>query len=368
VTSQKGLNEQWVETGSLPASALWVNPQRQPIRKESDESPKPASDRAEGVDHDSFKAAVLYLVVCPRQAEEKRFELGQGRSTIGRGEDNVIQYRHQSLSRRHAELCVDEEIVRVTDLRSKNGLYYKGRRVVSCDVSVGEAFRCGDVVFAVERKSARVATLPVSERTLISSSDGRESSVDALPNAPTTPNAMVEGDRRYRDRAFVLIRATELCVSNVPLDRMLDELVGLALAMQVMPVDRIVLCMLDAESAEMKPRVVKALAGRGDSHWSGRVINAIVNAGAASMFSDVSADTSLGGDRASDAHVRAALASPINPGNGVIGVLYADSLSLTGCFDPDDLSLLRALANLAALAIDGAAFRSAQPHTSLVPP
>jgi adenylate cyclase len=323
---------------------------------------------SEGGDRDTLDVTVLHLVVNPRQAEERRFELEQGRSTIGRSEDNIIQCIHQSLSRRHAELYVDGETVRVTDLRSKNGLYFNGRRVSFCDISVGEMFRCGDVVFAIERKSARVAMPPASERTLISSSDGCESSVEVLPDAPTAPNVVVEGDRRYKDRAFVLIRATEVCVSDVPLERMLDELVVLALAVQVMPADRIVLFTLDAESAEMKPRVVKALAGRGEFPCSGRVINAVVNAGAASMFSDVSADASLGGDRASDAHVHAALAVPINPGNGVIGVLYADSLTLTGCFVPDDLALLRALANLAALAIDGAAFRSVQPHTSLAPP
>ena len=311
---------------------------------------------------------MLVLVVNPRHAEEKKFELEQGRSTIGRSEDNVIQCDHQSLSRRHAEVYVDGESVRVTDLRSKNGVYFNGRRVSFCDISVGEMFRCGDVVFAIERKSARMAMPHASERTLISPAEVREGSFEVLSDAPTAPNVVAEGDRRHKDGLSLLIRATELCVSDISLDRMLDELVVLALAVQVLPADRIVLFMLDAESAEMKPRVVKALSGRGDSPCSARVINAVVNAGSAAIFSDVSEDTSLGGDAGGDKHVRAALAAPINPGNGVIGVLYADSLSLTGCFAPDDLALLRAVANLAAIAIDGAAFRSVQVHGSLAPP
>ena len=52
------------------------------------------------------------------------------------------------------------------------------------------------------------------------------------------------------------------------------------------------------------------------------------------------------------------MAVPINPGGGTIGVLYADSVSKVGAFRPDDLALFRALANMAAVAMDSAALRA----------
>ena len=48
---------------------------------------------------------------------------------------------------------------------------------------------------------------------------------------------------------------------------------------------------------------------------------------------------------------------PINPGGGTIGVLYADSVSRTEAFRSDDLALFRALANIAAVAMDSDALR-----------
>ena len=52
---------------------------------------------------------------------------------------------------------------------------------------------------------------------------------------------------------------------------------------------------------------------------------------------------------------------PINPGGGTIGVIYVDSLMKSDCFRPDDLALLRAIANMAAVAIESAALRGGEP-------
>lgn len=76
----------------------------------------------------------------------------------------------------------------------------------------------------------------------------------------------------------------------------------------------------------------------------------VVDRGSPTSVADVSTDENLPGDARDDAAIRSAMAVPINPGGGTIGVLYADSVSRTDAFRPDDLALFRALANISAVA------------------
>jgi GAF domain-containing protein len=178
--------------------------------------------------------------------------------------------------------------------------------------------------------------------------------LDAALGKRVTTEPVVE-DQRYKDKLFLLIRASELLVGDLGLDRTLEELV--VLAVQVLEVDRIALLTLDEHTLQMKPQVLKTFVGAAPRPYSKRVIDWVVDQGSPTSFSDVSRDTSLPGDAKADAAIKAAMAVPLNPGGGTIGVLYADSVSRADAFKPDDLALFRALANMAAVAMDSHALR-----------
>ena len=108
----------------------------------------------------------------------------------------------------------------------------------------------------------------------------------------------------------------------------------------------------------MKPRVIKTFVGAAPRPYSKRVVDWVVDKGSPTSFADVSRDTSLPGDpRREDTAIKGAMAVPIDPGGGTIGVLYADSVSRVDAFKPDDLALFRALANMAAVTMDNHALR-----------
>jgi GAF domain-containing protein len=113
----------------------------------------------------------------------------------------------------------------------------------------------------------------------------------------------------------------------------------------------------------MRPRVIKTFVALSQQPYSKRVVDWVVDHGSPACFADVSRDRSLPGDASKDFNVRGAMCVPINPGGGTIGVIYADSLSRSDGFRPDDLALLRALTNLAAAAIESAALRSGERQT-----
>ena len=290
----------------------------------------------------------------PGLPEEQTMVLSPGSVTIGRTKDNQIVCMHKSLSRKHAQLDFDGKKLRVADLQSKNGIFFNGRRVPSCELVEGDSFRCGDITFLVEGATTRSPKISVGVNTQVSPL-GIENSLSKRVTKLPPPAVVVEDDQRYKDKLFLLIRASELLVGEMALDRVLDELV--VLAVQVLEVDRIALLALDEESLEMRPLVIKTFVGAAPRPYSKRVIDWVVDKGSPTSFTDVSKDKTLPGDSKEDAQIKSAMAVPINPGGGTIGVLYADSVSRTDTFRPDDLALFRALANIAAVAMDSHALR-----------
>jgi len=294
---------------------------------------------------------VLSLVMNPGTSEEQTLILAPGTSTIGRTKDNQIVCMHKSLSRKHAQLDYDGTKVRVADLQSKNGLYFEGKRVPTCELVEGDSFRCGDITFLLEGATMRRPKHSAGAQTL-PSPIGLEA---ALGKRLTGDPVVVEDQQRYKDKLFLLIRASELLVGELALDRALEEII--VLAVQVLEVDRIALLTLDEQTAQMKPKVLKTFVGAAPRPYSKRVIDWVVDKGSPTSFADVSRDTSLPGDAKEDAAIKSAMAVPINPGGGTIGVLYADSVSRADAFRPDDLALFRALANMSAIVMDNHALR-----------
>ena len=276
-----------------------------------------------------------------------------GTSTIGRTKENHIVCMHKSLSRKHAQLDYDGKTVRIADLQSKNGIYHDGKRVPACEIVEGDTFRCGDITFLLEGATTRSPKISVGAQTLPSPLGLDASLSKRVTKVPHVVH--VDEEQRYKDKLFLLIRASELLVGEQPLDRMLDELV--VLAVQVLEVDRIALLTLDEKTLEIKPKVIKTFVGAAPRPYSKRVVDWVVDKGSPTSFSDVSRDKTLPGDAKEDAAIRAAMAVPINPGGGTVGVLYADSVSKADAFRPDDLALFRALANMAAVALDSHALR-----------
>jgi len=307
------------------------------------------------------------LVMNPGSPEEQTFPVAEGTVTIGRTRDNAVFCLHKSLSRKHAKLDFDGRTLRITDLQSKNGVYFNGRRVGRCELVEGDTFRCGDITFLLENATAKSNRHSRSDRIAqtLPSPFAVDPSISRRPTAhPPGPHVTMEDDQRYKDKLFLLIRASELCVSELAIQRVLDELV--VLAVQVLAVDRIALLTLDEKTLEMRPRVTKTFAQTAGPPFSKRVVDWVVDNGSPASFADVSRDRTLPGDPSTDVNIRGAMCVPINPGGGTIGVIYADSLSRSECFRPDDLALLRAIANIAAVAIESDALRSGgQPAKSI---
>jgi DNA-binding NtrC family response regulator len=105
----------------------------------------------------------IELRVSGARARPNPLRLGQGVCTIGAGEGSDLMIESDSVSRRHAEVSLVPEGVRVVDLGSKNGLFYLGNRFQSMTLHPGSRFRVGPVEFEISVDEQVLASMPGEE-------------------------------------------------------------------------------------------------------------------------------------------------------------------------------------------------------------
>src|SRR5690606_27251601 len=96
-------------------------------------------------------------------------------------------------------------------------------------------FRCGEIVFLVEGAAAESVAISVAVQTLPSPLALHAQLGQRRPHAPS-PVLVEQGDR-FKDKLFVLVRASELLVGPLPLDAVLESLA--ALSVQALEADRL---------------------------------------------------------------------------------------------------------------------------------
>jgi pSer/pThr/pTyr-binding forkhead associated (FHA) protein len=117
---------------------------------------------------------ILLLRVADGELVGTRFRV-TGPSVVGRSPDCTVSIADPSLSRRHFELVRSDDMWRVTDLASRNGLSVNGTPVRHAIVGPGDEIRAGAVTFRLE-----IATSRLSE---VTGEDRAESAVDAAAAA-----------------------------------------------------------------------------------------------------------------------------------------------------------------------------------------
>lgn len=79
----------------------------------------------------------------------KRLELSQAVTTVGRDPSCEFCIESAMLSRKHAELRVDGDVLRVSDLHSRNGTYINGQRIQNAIARPGDELRFDEQTFRV---------------------------------------------------------------------------------------------------------------------------------------------------------------------------------------------------------------------------
>lgn len=299
------------------------------------------------------------LYIYPKRGAGFSIELGSHAVSLGRAADNTIPLGDPFCSSRHAVIRPGEDGFVVEDAGSKNGTYLNGRRIEEpSELRTGDEIRVGGVRIVFDRPLS-VAV----EMTDESSSVTRVNTVvpiqDLLrrpgqPSAAGTPGP--DGSQDDREIAAVLGEVSQALLLHRPLAELLDHIMGLISTHVSM--DRGVLMLAEGEPPRLQIKSVQVNSPslQAEKIQVSRGIVAMAYEQRLSvMTTDAAADPRfMARESIVAAGIRSALCVPLWNNKAVIGVLYADRLSLARAFNEKDLRLLTLLANLAAVKIENA--------------
>ena len=298
------------------------------------------------------------------------YDFAAGEVVIGRSPDCQIVLRDFGISRNHAKIVVGEDgSARILDLKSKNGTQVNGVPVVEAPLRDGDTILLGkfELTFgkALESKVVLDEAKPLSEEagTIIRSVGELSRLLTAAPvpaapadekKAPAVDLQEIEKSNRILK---VLTKVAETLIAVRPVEEVLQQV--MEIVFEHMPADRGFL-MLEEETqgARLVPMVVKHRSpggGEGRITVSKTIADRVMHDRVSILTSDAMVDPRFGaGDSIRFHGIRSAMCAPLWLKDQVIGIIHVDSPMLTNCFTVNDLDLLTALANYAAVAVERA--------------
>jgi len=310
----------------------------------------------------------MYRLIYQDGDTPQAYTFTEGEVTIGRSPDCQIVLKDFGISRTHARLVADEEGVRIQDLKSKNGTQVNGVPVVEAPLKDGDRILLGKFQLAfsktLEGKVVLDEAKPLSEEAgtiirsvgelskLLSDTGQRE----AVGLADKKVSADVQDVEKANRILKVLTKVAETLIAVRPVEEVLQQVMDIVF--EHIPADRGFL-MLSEDGGALTPMVVKHRnsnsASEGKISISKTIADRVTKDRVSILTSDAMVDPRFGaGDSIRFHGIRSAMCAPLWNQAHVIGIIHVDSPMLANCFTLNDLDLLTALANYAAVAVERA--------------
>lgn len=313
-----------------------------------------------------------YVLVCnPNTDHETIYPLNPGRNTIGRAPTNQIVIKHNSLSRRHAEILVerdrpnpDQPRFLVRDLKSLNGTFVNNVKIKQREITLNDGITLGmvplklldtDLDLAEDHDDPTDAPLPIVRH--YSPKQTQVALEDFIDKNQRSGSALrlKEKDQNQRavDKLKILLEVSKQLASSADPAQLLDKI--LELLLEIMNVDRAALLLVDERTKKLEQKAVKARSGLSVRYqfYSTKITNYVRRHGDAVLTDDAAEDRRFEGSHSILVQaIRASMCAPLQPRDEVIGVLYVDNLTCSNAYSAEDLEFLMALANQAAIAIE----------------
>ncbi len=299
------------------------------------------------------------------EGQTRRFLLSGEDVTVGRSSENGIVLNDFSVSRKHALLSEQGGVWTIEDLKSTNGLKVNGEFTPRSEIRAGDVLGIGTFTLTVrEQPTFRGRpSIPISDSSATfvrSIADfNRDFGFDAPPPAKVTEDlAGTMAGRRPAPRekvfeAMVLVARTLIEARDV--GQILSKVVDLLF--DFLPAERVVVVLLE-EDGRPTPTLARRRGKEGPDRepaFSHTIVDSVVRDRVAVLTSDALADDRFeAGQSIRIQQIRSAMCVPLWDRDRVIGALHVDTPLRAGTFTADDLDLLTALGNFAAVAIERA--------------
>src|SRR5229473_1391777 len=287
--------------------------------------------------------------------------------SVGRTEGNDLILNHPSVSRKHAKFELRGEFWWVVDLKSTNGVKLNGNLVTEAQVAAGDKISVGSVVLdaralpSVDFNADSMFDNPsgtVIRRISDFNSEFGLDIAEIMDKAPIARPASQPGLREpavSREKIFqVLVQVAKALLASEELQVVLTTVMDIIF--KYLPVERGLIILFDEEGNPI-PKLTKFIDGaeQQDIPISRTILKMVAQQQVALMTSNALEDARLLGGKSIAIHgIRYAMCVPLWNRQRVIGAVQVDSSIHIGSFNEEDLDLLTALANFAAVAIERA--------------
>jgi adenylate cyclase len=288
----------------------------------------------------------------------------KGPLSIGRTEGNDLILNHPSVSRKHARFEPRDNAWWIIDLKSTNGVKVNGTLVTEAQVNSGDAIHVGSVQIDVKAIPAvdfsgdsmfeNASGTVIRRISDFNSEFGLDISDQQQVRKPSEPGSK-PAPGVTRDKIFqVLVQVAKAMLQTDDLNSLLQTVMDMIF--RYLPVERGLILLFD-EQGNPVPKLTKFLddAEQQDIPISRTILKMVAEQQVALMTSNALEDARLLGGKSIAIHgIRSAMCVPLWNRNRVIGAVQVDSRIHVGRFTEEDLDLITALANFAAVGIERA--------------
>jgi 3',5'-cyclic-nucleotide phosphodiesterase len=324
----------------------------------------------------------IFILEGPSKGQS--FELKGDTAFIGRGSDNDIQIKDNSVSRKHLKIIKKEDSYHIEDLDSKNGTFIKG-----VQIHPGKVFRLeegiplaiGSVLISFGRvppEETSAPTEPIDVSSELSDEDiamldsldiakeisaGDQRSIEEAVSASQEMTKHAEGF--VQDRPMTPQKNVELIykVSSILMESLnigesingiLETIMNYILDL-LKRLDRGAFILVNAETGEITGLIPILRKSTGDSIkvYSKTIVNRVMQERKPVIMLDTNQEDKADLSESMELmKIRSVMCVPLISRSKIRGVIYVDSINRPHGFRKEDLSLLTALSIPAAYAIE----------------
>jgi adenylate cyclase len=287
--------------------------------------------------------------------------------SIGRTEGNDLVLNHPSVSRKHARVEARNNGWWIVDLKSTNGVKVNGNLITESQINSGDKILVGSVQLDIKS----MPSVDFSGESMFDNPSGTvirrisdfnsEFGLDlgeiqeaAGFRPPSEPGIKPEPSVT-REKIFqVLVQVARAMLQSDDLNSLLNTVMDMIF--KYLPVERGLIILFD-EDGEPVPKLTRFIEGADaqDIPISRTILKMVAEQQVALMTSNALEDARLLGGKSIAIHgIRSAMCVPLWNRNRVIGAVQVDSPIHIGRFTEEDLDLITALANFAAVAVERA--------------
>lgn len=289
--------------------------------------------------------AKLYVLNGPSKG--RIFTLREGVSFLGRSLDNDIVIEDRTLSRKHLRILKREKAYFITDLKSRNGTFYKGdftKPGFEIQIEEGSPIAVGMTVIGIG-EGCEEEMMPLPEVTGL---------VDKAMN-----KTMAFEERRVQaslKAVRFLDRLSGVLRENLPLEESLRKILDHVFTF-LKRIDRTAFVLLDPESKKMTNVIsrVRKMKGHQTSSFCKEVVKRVIDTKGPFVVSNVETDEQNGlVDTLKVLKIQSVMCVPLISRSRTLGVLYVDSMSRPYGFRWDDMLLFVDIGQRIAMVLETA--------------